>query len=84
MTEEIINDIERIIEELRGVGVPAVFLAFNDDEFFTVKNCKTQTAAQLVLNQVESTEEMKEAFVTELEQLTIKELKEQSTKNEKV
>lgn len=68
------EEIKAILERMRKANMPAIFLAFDGEHFINVKNCKLDSVAQLVVNQIESSDEMKEAFVLELEKLTIDEL----------
>lgn len=68
------EEIKAILERMRKANMPAIFLAFDGERFINVKNCKLDSVAQLVVNQIESSDEMKEAFVLELEKLTIDEL----------
>lgn len=81
MKEEILKQIRDLAELLKQEKIPAIILAFSDDHFVNVKNCKNETVAQLLVNQIESSESMNEAFVKELEAITIKEM--EAAQNEK-
>lgn len=68
------EEIKAILERMRKADMPGIFLAFDGEHFINVKNCKLETVAQLIFNQIESSDEMKEAFVVELEKTTLNEL----------
>lgn len=74
MKEELLQQIKDLIETLKKENIPAIFLAFNEDHFINVKNCKFDTVAQLLVNQIESSDQMNEAFVMELEVVTKREI----------
>lgn len=74
-----LQQIDEILTRLTDLKVPALFIAFDGDQFVTVKNCPEKTIAGLLINQIESTDEMKEAFTQELEEITRRELESFST-----
>ena len=78
MTEELKKELIAVLQKMTEAKIPCLFLAFSNDKFTNLGNCSDQQTAQLIINQVESTEEMKTAFVQELEAITLKEM----TKNE--
>lgn len=76
MNEETLETITLLIGDLKKQGIPALFIATEKQNFITVKNCSLETVSQLIVNQIEVSDEMKEAFVKELETITRKELEE--------
>ena len=76
MKEEILVKINDLILELKKEGIAAVFMAIDKENFISVKNCTPKAVSQLLVNQIEGSDEMKAAFVQELEIITRKELEE--------
>ena len=74
MTAKEFQQVNVLVQKLKNLNVPAIVLAFDGKEFLSVKNCSEETVSQLLVNQIESTEKMKAAFVKELQLITEKEL----------
>lgn len=69
MTEELKQEVKDILQKMSDAKVPCLFLAFDGEHFTNLRNCNLQQAAQLMINQIESSEEQNEIFVKELELL---------------
>lgn len=77
--KEVLQEIENLMTKLKDLKAPALFVAYDGDQFVSVKNCPEKTVSGLLINQIESTDEMKEAFTQELEEITRRELESFST-----
>lgn len=74
MNEELKNELIAVLQKMTDAKIPCVFLAFSNDKFTNLRNSSDQQTAQLIINQIESSDGMKEEFVKELEAITIREL----------
>ena len=74
MTEDLKNEVRAVLQKMSEAQIPCIFLAFSNDHFINLRNCTNQQTAQLIINQIESSDGMKEEFVKELEAVTIREM----------
>ena len=73
MTNELKNDVKAVLQKMSDAGIPGIFLAFSEDHFINFKNCNLQQQAQLLINHIESSDGLKDAFVEELEGVLVQE-----------
>lgn len=66
MTEEIKKKVADLLDELKALGMPALFIASDGENDHSMRNVKLQTAAVLIANHV-SQDEMNPVFVACLE-----------------
>ncbi|QFG53669.1 hypothetical protein [Chryseobacterium sp.] len=74
MTEELKAEVKSVLQKMSSANIPGIFLAFSEEKVISLRNCSDQQTAQLIINQVESTDSMKEVFVEELEALAAREI----------
>ncbi|SEG38745.1 hypothetical protein SAMN05421847_2154 [Halpernia humi] len=73
MKEELIEEMKQFLKKMSDAKIAAIFLAANGENYITCHNCSVEGQAQLLVNHIDSTPEMQEAFTNELELVTKRE-----------
>lgn len=74
MKEELLEEIKEFLKKMTANNIPAMFLAVSGEKFVNVTNCKVDVQSQILVNHIDSSPEMQEAFTNELELVTKREL----------